>query len=630
MPALRAKTGPMPTPRAQLEEAARRLRAGDGAGAEACLAPLLAAAPREPDALHLLGLAAHRAGRHAEACAALASAVAARPAAALYRANLARALAAAGRLPEAEAALRAAIAAAPAEADLHYDLGLLLLRSGRAAEAASRLAAAAALAPADAPFQAEALTNLGAARAALGETAEAETCYRCALALAPSLAAACANLGALLCRLGRWAEAEQSLRRALEARPDFPAALDSLGTALAALGRPAEAEAAYRRALALAPDYADAHSNLGTLLDTAGRFAEAESSHRRALALNPSHAEAHLNLGNVLVALGRLPEAEASYRAALRLRPGEPEAEYNLGVALLSAGRLREGWAGYERRWDRRGAARREFPVPLWTGEPLGARRLLVHAEQGLGDTIQFCRFVPLLCSSQIIFEVPPALFRLLAAQPLGARIVPRGDPLPPFDLHCPLMSLPHRLGATLETIPSSRLAADPALAARWSARLAPLACLKGAGLKIGLAWAGNPDYAADRRRSLDPACLAPLLTLPNIAFISLQPNTPAPPPLIDWTAELACFADTAALIAALDLVISADTAAAHLAGALGKPVWLLNRFDSCWRWLRARTDSPWYPTLRQFRQPRPGDWSAPIAAVRSALLALPNRPARS
>ncbi len=610
----------MPAPRAHLEEAARRLRAGDAAGAEARLETILAAAPGDPDALHLLGLAAHRGGRHAEACAAIEAAVARRPKVALYRANLGRALAAAGRLPEAQAALGTALAACPADADLHYDLALVLARSGRTAEAAARYRAAIALAPADAPIRAEAHNNLGAALAALGETDEAEAAYRAALRLAPTHPAAHANLGALLCRLGRFAEAETALRRALAASPDFPAALNSLGTALAALGRPAEAESCYRRALALDPTYAEPHNNLGTLLHSAGRFAEAEQALRRALALDPAHPEAHTNLGNVLAALGHLPKSVAAHRISLRLRPAEPETEYNLGVALLSAGRLRQGWAGYERRWDRRGAARRDLPGPLWTGDALGGRRILVHAEQGIGDTIQFCRFLPLLNSPHLILEVPPPLFRLLSAQRLAAQIIPRGDPLPPFDLHCPLMSLPHRLGTTLETIPPAPyLAADPALAADWAARLSPLACLKGAGLKIGLAWAGNPDYAADSRRSLDPALLAPLLALPNFSFVSLQP-TASPPPPIFQPPGLADFADTAALIAALDLVIAVDTAVAHLGAALGKPVWLLNRFDACWRWLRARADSPWYPTLRQFRQESPGDWHGVIAAVRAAL----------
>jgi Flp pilus assembly protein TadD len=612
----------MAASRAKLEEAARLLRAGDADGAEACLRAVLGADEADEDAadadaLHLLGLVAYRRGRHGQACAAIEAAVARRPEVALYRANLGRVLAAAGRVEEAASALRGAVAAAPEDADLHYDLGLALARAGRTAEAAAAYREAVARAPA----HAEAHNNLGVALAALCETEAAEECYRAALRHAPGLAAAEANLGALLCRVGRWDEAEEALRRALRAAPDVPAALNSLGTALAARRASAEAEECYRRALALDPAYAEAHNNLGTLLEAEGRFAEAEQALGAALRLRPDYAEAASNLGNVLVALGRLDEAEHAYRAALRLRPGEASSEYNLGVALLSAGRLREGWAGYERRWDRRGAARRELPAPLWKGEEIGGRILLVHAEQGLGDTIQFCRFLPLLRARHLIFEVPRPLARLLAGQRVGARIVASGEPLPPFDLHCPLMSLPHRLGTTLETIPAGPyLAADPGLVAAWAARLAALP-----GLKVGLVWAGNRDFAADARRSIDPALLAPLLGVPGATFVSLQLGARAPAPaLADWTGEIEDFADTAGLVAALDLVIGVDTASVHLAGALGKPVWLLNRFDSCWRWLRDRPDSPWYPTLRQFRQASPGDWEGVIGAARAALIQAP------
>jgi len=607
----------MAAPRARLEEAARLLRAGDAEGAEACLKAVFGTAPQDADALHLLGLAAYRRGLHAEACAAIAAAVARRPEVALYRANFGRVLAAAGRLEEAESALRGALATAPEDADLHYDLGLARARLGRTAEAAAAYRAAIAFRPA----HAEAHNNLGAALAALGEAGAAEECYRASLRHAPGLAAAEANLGALLCRLGRWDEAEAALRRALAAVRDFPEALNSLGTALAARRASAEAEECYRSALALDPNYAEVHNNLGTLLEAEGRFAEAEQALGEALRLRPDYAEAASNLGNVLVALGRLDEAERAYLLALRLRPGEAESEYNLGVALLSAGRLREGWAGYERRWDRRGAARRDFAAPLWDGEELGERTLLVHAEQGLGDTIQFCRFLPLLRARHIIFEAPKPLARLFAGQRLATRVVASGDPLPPFDVHCPLMSLPHRLVTTLETIPAAipYLAADPGLVASWAARLALLP-----GVKVGLVWAGNPDFAADARRSIDPALLSPLLDLPGANFVSLQVRARSPAPtLADWTGEIEDFADTAALVAALDLVIGVDTASVHLAGALGKPVWLLNRFDSCWRWLRDRPDSPWYPTLRQFRQASPGDWAGVIGAVRSALAAV-------
>jgi hypothetical protein len=350
--------------------------------------------------------------------------------------------------------------------------------------------------------------------------------------------------------------------------------------------------------------------------------------------LRPNYPEAHNNLGAALYALGRPAEAEASYHEALRLRANYPEVHNNLAYALLLAGRFEEGWKEYEWRWKAKplwiGA--RDFSAPLWRGEAIGDRTILLHSEQGLGDTLQFCRYAPLVvCGAGIILEVQAPLVRLLSRLAGVTEIVARGDGLPPFDLHCPLMSLPLAFGTTLETVPAATpyLSADPALAANWQERLVGLD-----GLRVGLVWAGRrwlnfPAAAAvDRRRSIALKVLAPLGEVSGVSFVSLQKDGPAAeaadPPhglmLHDFTAYLHDFEDTAALIANLDLVISVDTSIAHLAGALGKPVWLLNRFDTCWRWLLNRDDSPWYPTLRQFRQPRAGDWNSAVGAARDAL----------
>ncbi|MBV9724475.1 MAG: tetratricopeptide repeat protein, partial [Gammaproteobacteria bacterium] len=411
----------------------------------------------------------------------------------------------------------------------------------------------------------------------------------------------------------------------------------ALGAALHDLGRLAEAEASCREALRLRPNYFEAHGNLGNALSALGRPVEAEASHREALRLRPNNPEAYGNLGNALYALGRPAEAEASHREALRLRPNFPAAHNNLGYALLLAGRFEEGWKEYEWRWKVKpfSSSARDFSAPLWSGEAIGDRTILLHAEQGLGDTLQFCRYAPLMvCGPRVILEVQAPLVRLLSRLPGVTQIVARGDRLPPFDLQCPLMSLPRAFNTSLETVPAAipYLSADPALAGDWQERLAGLD-----GLRIGLVWAGGqrlnfPTAAAvDRRRSIALKALAPLGELSGVSFVSLQKDAPAAqaadPPhgliLHDFTADLHDFEDTAALIVNLDLVISVDTSVAHLAGALGKPVWLLNRFDTCWRWLLNRDDSPWYPTLRQFRQPRPGDWHSAICAARDALQCL-------
>jgi hypothetical protein len=295
------------------------------------------------------------------------------------------------------------------------------------------------------------------------------------------------------------------------------------------------------------------------------------------------------------------------------------------------AGRFEEGWKEHEWRWKTKqmSGGVRDFSAPLWRGEAIEDRVILLHAEQGFGDTLQFCRYVSLIASgARIVLEVQAPLVRLLSRLPGIREIVARGDRLPSFDLHCPLLSLPHAFGTTLDTIPRATpyLAADSAQAADWRERLAGLD-----GLLVGLVWAGGqrlgrPGLAA--RRSIALNTLAPLGEVSGISFISLQKgeaaaeatNPPRGMALHNFIGDLHDFADTAALVDGLDLVISVDTAVAHLAGALGKPIWLLNRFDTDWRWLLDRDDSPWYPQLRQFRQPSPGDWNSVIYRVRDAL----------
>ena len=384
----------------------------------------------------------------------------------------------------------------------------------------------------------------------------------------------------------------------------------------------------------LDPDAPDAYRNLGAVLTHLRRAAEAEPMLRLAARLAPDAPEAHFNLGAALHDLRRLREADAAYRESLRLRPDFADAHNNRAYSLLLAGRYAEGWREYEWRWKTKHMAGgvRGFAAPLWMGEPLEGRTLLLHAEQGLGDTLQFCRYAPLIAGAgKLIIEVQPPLKRLMASLPGAIEVVARGEPLPAFDLHCPLMSLPLALDETHGAIPAAipYLGADPDAAARWRQRLAGFATPR-----VGLVWAGNshlgfPEFAAvDARRSVTLAAMAPLAEVPGVSFVSLQKGAPsaqaADPPdgmvLGDFTAELNDFADTAALIDGLDLVISVDTSVAHLAGAMGKPVWVLNRYDTCWRWLLNRNNSPWYPTLRLFRQPSPADWDSVMRNVAKAL----------
>jgi len=538
----------------------------------------------------------------------------------------------AGRIAVAARLYRKILARAPDDdfPEAHNHLGIALQQLGRLGDAAAAFERALVLQP----DYHEAQYNLGNLRRAEGDLPAAMAAFRRAIALRPDAPEAHNNLGNALQQVGRLVEARACYERALALRPTHASALNNLGNVCRAEGQLAEARALFERALALKPGYADAHNNLAIVLRLDGRFADALVHYDRAVALTPKAAGPLNNRGNLLQDLGRLDEAAASFKQALAIEPEFPAAHHNLGMALLAAGRFEAGWREYEWRWRIPHATdpADRFGVPPWRGESPIEGTLLLHAEQGFGDTLQFCRYAPLLAGRghRIVLEVPPALVRLMGSLEPRIDIVAQGDALPPFDLHCPLLSLPLACGTQLASIPSigPYLAADPAAQELWRRRLAA----DGARLKVGLVWSGNPRAdrpelaAIDRRRSIAADLLAPLAACPGVRFYSLQQQGGAAPAslgLVDVMAEMTDFADTAALVANLDLVISVDTAVAHLAGALGRPVWLLNRFDSCWRWLAGRDDSPWYPSLRLFRQTQPGDWAGVVARVGQALEAL-------
>jgi tetratricopeptide (TPR) repeat protein len=591
--------------------------------AERLCRQILAFNPRDAESSHLLGRIAHRTARRDLAVAMISQAIAVNPDVAGYHADLGTLFAELGRLDEAAACYGAAIAVQPTYAAAHFSLGNTRRSQGRPKEAIACYRAALALKP----DYAAAHNNLGGVLEDLRLYDEAIACHRAALALRPDFPEAQLNLGVALQAQGKLAEAVVCYRAALALRPDFVAAQYNLGNAARDQGKLDEAVACLRAALTLRPDFADAHNNLGKALGEQGRLDEALACYREALALGPDVAETHNNLGSALQQLGRLDEAIACYRSALQLDPELPDGHFNLALALLARGDMAEGWREHEWRWKtpQLRMARRDFAHPQWRGEAAPGRTLLIHAEQGFGDTLQFCRYAPLAAARgpRVILEVPKPLVRLLRCLSGVDQVVAFGETLPPFDLHCPMLSLPLALRTTLETVPGTTpyLQADPARVEAWQARL-----IAGAGRapRVGLVWAGNPRNhspelaATDRRRSLPPERLASLFDVPGVRFFSLQKAGPLAPEsfsLADFMAEMEDFADTAALVANLDLVISVDTAVVHLAAALGKPVWVLDRFDSCWRWL-GRRDSPWYPTLRLYRQPRPGDWNRVLAEV--------------
>jgi tetratricopeptide (TPR) repeat protein len=532
----------------------------------------------------------------------------------------------AGNLDVAASMMRRAIAVDATDPAYHASLGAVFLDQRKPDEAKPHLERALALQP----DSAEAHTNMGILLAREGKPEEARACYQRALVLNPDSIEALCNLGNLLCAGGKHEEAKACYERAIALRPDLAEAHNNLGVVFRELGFFGEAQACHERALAIKADYVDAHNNLGIEFRDQGKMDESIASHERALALKPDYSEAYNNLGNTRRSQGNLEEARKCHEQALALNPDNIEAKWNLSLVELLTGDFAAGWRDYEIRTRRKNAPRR-FPEPLWRGEPLNGARILLHAEQGLGDTLQFLRYVPMVqgAGGEVILDVQPSLLRLVAELPGIVTVVATGDPLPPFAWHCPLMSLPAAFQTSIDSIPAQiPYLRVPAEAKKNADSLA----WPDEGLRVGLVWSGNPLFPEDRLRSIPLSGFAPMLALHGVRFFSLQMGPAASQldevgePITDLQAAIGDMADTTALIGKLDLVITVDTAVAHLAGALGKPTWVLLPLAPDWRWLMEREDTPWYPTMRLFRQPGFGDWPAVLERVRIELSALAGR----
>ena len=482
------------------------------------------------------------------------------------------------------------------------------------------------------PDYAEALSNRGVTLNELKRFEEALASYDRALTVRPDYAEALSNRGLTLHELRRFEEALASYDRALTVRPDYAEALSNRGNTLQELKRFEEALASYDRALTVRPDYAEALSNRGITLKELKRFEEALASYDRALTVRPDYAEALSNRGLTLHELKRFEEALASYDRALTVRPDYAEAHWNEALLRLLTGDFSRGWVKYEWRWKNESLAmpKRNFSQPLWLGaDAIDGKAILLHNEQGFGDTIQFCRYVPLVAArgARVILEVEWPLQELMTTLVGATQVISRGNPLPDFDFQCPLLSLPLACGTRHETIPSVTpyLRAPVKALKSWQARLGPK-CRP----RIGLVWSGRPTHKNDQNRSISLRSLIPLLDI-EATFVSLQKDVRADDArvlkdqsdLLLFDDALKNFSDTAALISNLDLVISVDTSVAHLAGALAKPVWALLPFMPDWRWLLDRNASPWYPTARLFRQDDARAWDNVIARVHVALCEL-------
>jgi len=546
-----------------------------------------------------------------------------------------------GHTKEAESLMEKALGIAPDSPDVLYHYAVMLMAQDKLTAALPLMMRAAALKP----DHAQAHRHIGNMLRKTGNLAGAVASFNRALEADPedggvltgtrkSLASAWNEKGILLEEAGCLPEASECYEHALTLDPGHHEFINNLGYNHFLRDHLDTAAALYRAALTVRPDYPEALSNLSVIMRLKGELDEALSYCGQALALSPEHPDSLNNLGNALKDAGRMEEAVAAYRKVLCLLPDSVEVHMNLALALLAQGLFDEGWREFEWRWrsNRFLDVFPDFEQPEWEGEDGKGKTLLIHSEQGFGDSLQFCRYTPLArqLGFRVIMAVPPQLERIMQSLDGIHQVVTTRESVPHHDLHIPMMSLPRIFRTTIETIPARLpyLSPDPADLAWWRDRVA---YLPQDTLKVGLAWAGrsracSADYVAmDQQRSIDPELLFPLMQVPGVQYFSLQKEGMGAPdsfPVIDWMADCHDFADTAALIMNLDLVISVDTAVVHLAGALGRPVWLLNRFNNCWRWLAGRTDSPWYPTLRIFRQKRLGNWHEVIMRVRAALSA--------
>jgi tetratricopeptide (TPR) repeat protein len=529
-----------------------------------------------------------------------------------------------GRLREAEKIYTRVLKAAPDYFDALNLLGTVKAQLGRMGEAHRLFSAAVKINP----RAGGAWANLGQALVALKRTDEALGCFDKARAFSPDDIGILNQHASALLIAGRAEEALAEFRQVVAHAPQHAEARLGFGIAHATLGSHEEAVAQFDAALAAIPAHPIAHYNRGLALYELGRYAAALDAHERALAGAPEHAGAWLHRGRALAALNRHNEAVASYGKARAAGKDDPDVHFSEALALLTLGDYRAGFEKYEARWRRSGMpAQKGRGRPLWLGEyQLARKTVLLHAEQGLGDTIQFARYVPLLAASgaKIVLEVQAELTALLARLDGDAQIIARGEAPPPFDVHCPLGSLPLALRTEPDSVPAEipYLSADDSALAKWSARIGALQ-----RPRIAIAWSGNPNHYNDRNRSIPLARLAPLFGA-AARFVSIQREVRSEDAielasearLLQVGAALENFTDTAAVIALCDLVISADTAVAHLAGAMGRPLWVLVPFAPDWRWTLDGESSPWYPTARLFRQTTLGDWDGVIARVAAEL----------
>jgi tetratricopeptide (TPR) repeat protein len=608
-----------------LELASAAQQRGDLTQAKQAYRQALTCDPLHFGALHAIAVLCARSGQLEEALQWFDQALTVQASSAAAWSDRGNVLTALRRYTPAIASYDKAIELAPDQARARYNRAIALSESGQHEQAAKGFEEAIACDPRH--FMA--WCNQGVALNELKHHEAALQCFDQALVLAPDYVEAWSNKATALVHLKQYEEALACCEKAVTLRPDFADAWCNRGNALRHLDRQEEALKAYERAVTLNPALAQAWSNQGAALSHLDRPDEAMASFAKALELKPDYTQAWFNRGNAYHALGQLEEAINHYQHATTLDPSYGEAHWNKSLALLSQGRLSEGWQAYEwrKKLDQPGWVHRVLKEPFWDGtQSLEGRTILLHSEQGFGDTLQFCRYAERVAQrgATVLLEVQPALKDLMQSLAGPHQVFASGEALPPFDLHCHLLSLPHAFDTHLESIPSRvpYLRPDPSLVAHWRFQIGPdlRPCL-------GVVWSGNATHTNDKHRSMPLNTL--LSALPDDwQWISLQKEVrpeddavlAATPALRHFGAALRTYADTAALCSLMDVVVCVDTSVAHLAGALGRPVQLLLPTNPDWRWLRGRSDTPWYPSMTLLRQNKLDDWREPLALLRKYL----------
>ena len=554
------------------------------------------------------------------------------------------------RTIEAEIAFRHAVEYAPRFAEAHFNLGKALFELHRFKEAEASLLNTLQLSPKNIsaieflsaiyrqmqrpakaieclehllqiqPNYVPAIVSKSMIQSELGQVLEAERGYRMAMHLDPNSADAHVGLGVLLADHRHYAEACELFSKAIAIAPNSAQFHSNLGNAQREMGQFGSAEASLQKAIELNPDEVSAHHNLGKLYTDLGKLNQAVDHYRRAMSLEPNNANAQVGLGSVFAMQGNFNDAEDCFQQALAVDPKMAQSHFNLSLIHLVRGDLEQGFQGYEYRWQTSSFSPRGLPQPMWNGDTLPGKTVLIHCEQGLGDTLQFCRYIQLVRQrfGRVVLEAPRSLLPLLRTCRGVDCLIAAGDELQDFDFQSPLLSLPRIMGTTLQSLPVNvpYLSADQDRVDKWRKMLGPKH-----GLRIGIAWRGNPSHQCDRDRSIPLTAFESLAKIDGVTLVSLQKGHGDDDViairnqigLLDFGIELdlhgGAFMDTAAIMLNVDLVITVDSAPAHLAGALGVPVWLALSRVADWRWLLDRQDSPWYPTMRLFRQSIAGDW---------------------